>query len=436
VARGSNYLGALLRQGVPVLASTPRELPTGVNDPEPVPAVDRIGLLATTRADGPRDALMIRATRYAVLLPLASRVFVLAVVWLWFTIAFGAGAAPVATTFAWIGMLTSLASIIWVVCVPDRSGRLTRVLLVSDVVFAFAGCVLVSVTVPSELYWPTGWVTFVYLTGSVALWTMVRGLPAGLLLALLGIGVQVVMLWTGHLPLISSLAVAGVVGAAGMLLVAVVLSAGSLVMMGLGIRLALAIGIRLGHTGERARTERMLHDTVLQALEAIAMSSLSDDVDPRGQLARVRQVARAQATELRRGLGAANDAPDGLAAELAALATEMARDGLRAELAISDIGDDRLSEVRRVAVRDAAREALRNTIKHSGTREVVVRLEERDGGIAVITRDHGAGYDENTRPAGFGVSESMKARLTEVGGWCRIESWPGRGTRVTLWVPR
>jgi signal transduction histidine kinase len=87
-------------------------------------------------------------------------------------------------------------------------------------------------------------------------------------------------------------------------------------------------------------------------------------------------------------------------------------------------------------VRDAAREALRNTIKHSGTREVVVRLEERDGGIAVITRDHGAGYDENTRPAGFGVSESMKARLTEVGGWCRIESWPGRGTRVTLWVPR
>lgn len=435
LTRGSSFLGALLRQGASVVAVTPEELPPEADDPEPLPALRRIGVLSSTGAGAQRDPLLVRATRYAVLLPLASRVFVLAVVWLWFVISFGTAASPLITVIAWIGIATSLASVLWVLRVPDRSGRFTCALLVADTVFALAACVVASLGVPPALYWPAAWVTFVYLTGAVALWTMVRGVPSGLALVVLGIALQVFTLWAGHPPQPSSMAVGNLVAWGGMLLVAVILAVLALVLVGLGTRLALAVGIRLGQTTERARSERMLHDTVLQALEAMAMSGAGDETDPRGQLLRVRQTARAQATELRRGLRA-EEAPDGLAAELAALAAEMARDGLRAELAISDIGDDRLSEVRRVAVRDAAREALRNTMKHSGTTDVVVRMEERDGGVAVITRDHGAGYDENARPAGFGVSESMTARLTEVGGWCRIESWPGRGTRVTLWVPR
>ena len=68
-------------------------------------------------------------------------------------------------------------------------------------------------------------------------------------------------------------------------------------------------------------------------------------------------------------------------------------------------------------------------------RAVVVRVEEQEGGVAVITRDHGAGFSIDTRPAGFGISESITARLAEVGGTARVESAPGNGTRVTLWVP-
>ncbi|MFD2418667.1 ATP-binding protein [Amycolatopsis pigmentata] len=433
---GPRFLGALLRQGTSVLASAPAEMPPELDDPEPVPAIRRLGKLAATRIDGPQDPLMIRAARYAVLLPLAYRVLALTVIWSWFVIAFGPGAAPVATAVAWIGILGSAASFVWVLRVPDRSGLLTNLLLIGDAVLALAACVLVGLTVPWQVYWAAGWLAFLYLTGTVALWTMVRGLPSGLVIVALGIAVQVAAPLAAQTPHLSRIDIAGMVGSSGILLATAVTSAGSLVLIGLATRLALAIGMRFGQTAQRARTERMLHDTVLQVLEAIAMSSARDNADAREQLDRVRHAARAQANELRRGLGDHKDMADGLAAELAALATEMARDGLRAQLAISDIGDDRLSEVRRLAVRDAAREALRNTIKHSGTREVVVRMEERDGGVAVITRDHGAGYDEATRPAGFGVSESMTARLTEVGGWCRIESWPGRGTRVTLWVPR
>jgi signal transduction histidine kinase len=433
LARGSNFLIALLRHGAPALASTPREMPAEVDDPEPVAAVRRMGAMAATRVDAARDPLLIRATRYAVLLPLAYRMCVLPVSWLWLVIGFGS--TPVLTTIAWIGTVSNLAAAGWVLRVPDRRGLLTRLLLYADVVFAVAASILTSATVPAALYWPGGWVTFVYLTGTVALWTMCRGVVAGLLLVALGIALQGLMLWIGPLPDIGAVEAASLFGAAGMLLVALATGLGSLVLLGLATRLALATGLRLGQSAERARVERTLHDTALQALEALAIGTTVDDIDPRGQLSRVRDAARAQAGELRRALSETGPS-DGLAAELATLATEMARDGLRAELSISEIGDDQLSEVRRLAVRDAAREALRNTIKHAGTREVVVRMEERDGGVAVITRDHGAGYDEGARPPGFGVSESMKARLAEVGGWCHIESRPGRGTRVTMWVPR
>jgi signal transduction histidine kinase len=48
---------------------------------------------------------------------------------------------------------------------------------------------------------------------------------------------------------------------------------------------------------------------------------------------------------------------------------------------IAELDDDTFSEVRQIAIRDAVREALRNTLKHAGTDQVVVRVEERDGGV-------------------------------------------------------
>jgi signal transduction histidine kinase len=62
-------------------------------------------------------------------------------------------------------------------------------------------------------------------------------------------------------------------------------------------------------------------------------------------------------------------------------------------------------------------------------------VEERDGGIAVVARDQGEGFDVRERPPGFGITQSILARLAEVGGHGTVDSQPGRGTRVTMWVP-
>ncbi|ONI81043.1 hypothetical protein ALI144C_21015 [Actinosynnema sp. ALI-1.44] len=197
---------------------------------------------------------------------------------------------------------------------------------------------------------------------------------------------------------------------------------------------AYLVGFRRGRSAERAEFNRRIHDTVLQALEAMAMRTPSDVIDAPAKLAEFRNLARAQASVLRRGF---QESPAGgrLSEDLAAVATDLARDGLRAQLVVAEI-DDQLSEARRKAIREATREALRNTLKHAQTTQATVRVEERDGGIAVTTRDHGVGFDMAERPRGFGINESIVARLTQVGGYADIVSRPGGGTRVTLWVPR
>jgi signal transduction histidine kinase len=434
--RRSNFLVALLKQGATVIAVTPSELPEGLDDPAPVSAVHRMSVLASTDASAPRDPLMIRATRYAVLLPVAYRVFLMPVIWLWLVSSFGFGPTYPVTISAVLGLLANVAGVGYVLRVPDMRGSITRTLLRTDIAFAVLTNLWVAAAVPGELYARATWVPWVYLTGTVALWTVSRGIPSGLVLSALSVPLQVAMLWLAGVP-VGTEEVAGAASGTGILVVAAATALGALMLIGLGTRLALAIGLRRGKAVERERTDRTIHDTVLQSLEAMAMRTAEDEDEPAAQLARLRAMARAQASELRHGLGqqADGDPAHGLGEELTALATEMARDGLRAQLVFADVHDDMLSEVRRIAVREAAREALRNTIKHAGTREVVVRLEEREGGIAVIARDHGIGYDEHERPPGFGVSKSMKARLTEVGGHCTVESGPGRGTRVTLWVP-
>jgi signal transduction histidine kinase len=207
----------------------------------------------------------------------------------------------------------------------------------------------------------------------------------------------------------------------------------ALVLCGLLAGLAYVTGNRLGRRRERAESDRRIHDTVLQALEAMALARPSDAVDPRARLAELRAMARSQAAVLRHGL----ERPAGtrLGADLAAVIADLTHDGLRVRLLLADV-DDTLPATRCTAVSEATREALRNTLKHAGTTRASLRVEERGRGIAVVARDHGRGFDPAESGPGFGIRESLVARVAAVGGHAEVASAPGRGTRVTLWVPR
>jgi PAS domain S-box-containing protein len=105
--------------------------------------------------------------------------------------------------------------------------------------------------------------------------------------------------------------------------------------------------------------------------------------------------------------------------------------------------DDRLRsqpphETRTILYR-IAQEALTNVRKHANAANATVTLEEREGGYVVQIRDDGLGFDPAAPDAGAAPGHlglvAMRERATLAGGRLSIESTPGEGTTVEVWVP-
>ncbi|MCW3815918.1 ATP-binding protein [Micromonospora sp. DR5-3] len=355
---------------------------------------------------------------------LAYRVFVLPVA---LTLLAVRGGTVALASLLPVGMLLLAGNVVAFVASWRRPtadlARLRGAALV-DLAVAYGVNVVASAAAPDvEVFWS-------YLAGAVVLTTGAYGLLGGVVAVLLSVPVQVSMAAFG------AAADAGVVaGRFGWLGSAVAVTMVALVICGLSVHMAMLYGIRAGREAERARSLRSMHDTVLQTLEAIALHSAADETSPAAKLAELRGVARAQAGRLRRVLDEFGGAPDTpLAGALAELVGEFAVRGLRVELAVAAGAGSQLPGRWRDALLGVVREALSNVAKHAGVGDAVVRVDEAGDTLVVVVRDHGCGFDLAGRP-GFGIRESIVARTREVGGTVSVESWPGRGTRVTLRMP-
>jgi signal transduction histidine kinase len=83
----------------------------------------------------------------------------------------------------------------------------------------------------------------------------------------------------------------------------------------------------------------------------------------------------------------------------------------------------------------AVKEALNNVVKHSGAREVWLRVGWDGALLAVRIEDDGRGFAPGPAGAGRDGLSNMRARLEEVGGACVVESQPGAGCRVRFTLP-
>jgi signal transduction histidine kinase len=85
------------------------------------------------------------------------------------------------------------------------------------------------------------------------------------------------------------------------------------------------------------------------------------------------------------------------------------------------------------------REALANAAKHAQGRGVTVTLSASDADLVVMVGDGGRGFTREdelaAREAHHVGLELLRRRVGEVGGQLRIESRPGRGTRVIARLP-
>ncbi len=93
-----------------------------------------------------------------------------------------------------------------------------------------------------------------------------------------------------------------------------------------------------------------------------------------------------------------------------------------------------------IALFRIVQEALSNIGKHAGASEVRVRLGMDGETVRLQIRDNGSGFDlasvhlKKDSSRGLGLI-SMRERSEELGGTCRIESMPGKGTTITVEFP-
>jgi two-component system nitrate/nitrite sensor histidine kinase NarX len=81
-------------------------------------------------------------------------------------------------------------------------------------------------------------------------------------------------------------------------------------------------------------------------------------------------------------------------------------------------------------------EGLVNSLKHSQTDNVRVRISEERGMVHLIVEDEGAGFDPNQNVGSDHVGMSlMKQRAEGVGGEIRLDTRPGEGTRLEAILP-
>ena len=93
-----------------------------------------------------------------------------------------------------------------------------------------------------------------------------------------------------------------------------------------------------------------------------------------------------------------------------------------------------------VAVFNILAEALNNARKHAEASRVWVRLAVEDDLFLAEVIDNGFGFDvdaveENYEKRGSMGLLNLKEQAERLGGTLKIESVPGRGTRVSLLIP-
>ena len=188
---------------------------------------------------------------------------------------------------------------------------------------------------------------------------------------------------------------------------------------------------------ERRRLERNLHDGAQQRLVSLALQlrlvegnlernptrARQDLVEARDQLNHALEELR----ELARGIHPAILTGGGLAPALTALAH---RAPLPVE--INDVPDERLPEAVEAAAYYLIAEAITNVAKHAHASHVAVRVRRDDGRLFVEVADDGVGGADPVRGSGL---HGLADRVEALQGHLRVDSPPGRGTRLEARIP-
>jgi signal transduction histidine kinase len=201
----------------------------------------------------------------------------------------------------------------------------------------------------------------------------------------------------------------------------------------------------LSENVERREQDRLLHDTILNTLTAIARSGGTPAAisQCRQDIALLQSALSDSGTTHDRGRSGS-----GPVEAIETVAGEMRARGLDVNLEITG-GAHGTPETGLVpdpvvaAIAHATREALANVAGHAGTGQAWVTVSVTAASdpagaprIQVTVRDEGPGFDPGSvDPARLGVRRSITERVEDWGGSAWVRSAPGVGTTVSLCWP-
>jgi signal transduction histidine kinase len=199
---------------------------------------------------------------------------------------------------------------------------------------------------------------------------------------------------------------------------------------------------------ERRTIARELHDEVGQVLTAIKveLAVAQRSIDTRGDgvnlLDNARSIADGALTTVRdlsRLLHPALLDDLGLVSAVEWYARGFgSRHGIRTEVLQHGM-EGRLSSETEAAAYRIVQEALTNVAKHSRATTCCVDLQRLPQTVRIVVEDDGIGFDQTqagtiTDGRGLGLV-GMRERVSHLRGTLRLESSPGKGTRLTIVLP-
>jgi PAS domain S-box-containing protein len=200
-------------------------------------------------------------------------------------------------------------------------------------------------------------------------------------------------------------------------------------------------------TEEREQLSRDLHDNILQSLYAVGMQLEA------GKMAMGKSPKRSKThmthaidhlnslmLEVRQYIGLLTQRtvpkPDFGQALRLMVASLSATGQAAPELHIEDPGLSLLSSTQGEQLLNIAREALSNSMRHAQATRRSVQLSSTHRAIRMVIRDDGVGFSlRRRRLCGHGLA-NMAARAKNIRARLTFRSAPGKGTQVTVEVPR
>lgn len=213
----------------------------------------------------------------------------------------------------------------------------------------------------------------------------------------------------------------------------------------------MASALTVAEQRERERISQILHDDLQQLIYATQMRVL---------LLESELVDTPEVQSLREGLGEVSQLHDQAITIVRSLTVELsppilseefreALEWLAAHMEVSyglrvAISGDSKAEPASNDVRDLAfqvvRELLFNVVKHAGTDEAQLTLQQQNDQYLIMVADNGRGFDpekvkqQGTQKVGYGL-HSIRERLGLFGGTLAIDSTPMAGSRITISLP-